>query len=61
MTDAIARNDTSDAAGRWLLPIIPPQEAWTTNDSSRSKAREVPDGPADSLARNRSTQARVDR
>jgi hypothetical protein len=28
MIDAIARNDTSDAAGRWLLPIISPQEVW---------------------------------
>jgi hypothetical protein len=26
MTDAIARNNASDAAGRWLLPIISPQE-----------------------------------
>src|SRR5262249_60590603 len=24
----IARNDTSDAAGRWLLSVIPPQEVW---------------------------------
>jgi len=48
MTDPIARNDTSDAAGRWLLPIISPQEAWKANDSSGGHRREVPNEQADS-------------
>src|SRR5919205_897365 len=39
---ALARNDTSDAAGRWLYSIIAPREVWSAHNSSRQNRREVP-------------------